>query len=112
MIRRGDVFLVKKGKGDNRDPKRQRLFVFVSWQPLIDYNFPTAAYAQITSKLSRDLPTQVLVDENDGMKMPCAILCDALFSLEKTVLTDYKGRLSDQKVHELNLALSVALGLV
>lgn len=37
---RGDIFLVKKpGKGD---PKRQRAFVVVSRQVLIDSNYATA----------------------------------------------------------------------
>ena len=110
-MKRGDFYLVKKGKGDPKDPKRQRIWVVVSWQPLLDSNFPTVVCAQATTKGIPDLPSQVRVDESDGFKHPSTILCDALYSIEKSVLTDFKGCLSNEKMRQLDRALAVALGL-
>ena len=35
--------------------------------------------------------------------------CDALISVQKTLLTDYVGTLSETKLHKVNTALRIAL---
>lgn len=46
-----------------------------------------------------------------GLKHDSSIHCDELVSLPKTVLTDYIGHLSPDKLYDLDRALAFALGL-
>ena len=108
-MKRGDIYLVKRG--DPRDPKKQRPFVIVSRSSLMDSAFPTVVCAPVTSKLAQGLATQVNVGELSGLKHDSAILCDALVSIPKSALTDYRGHLSADEVIELDDALAIALDL-
>lgn len=107
-MNRGEFYLVKKPRSN--DPRRQRVFVVVSRQPLIDSKFATVICAPVFSKHHR-LSTQVEVGIAEGMKTNCSIHCDELVSLDKSVLTHYVGRLKEQRLPELREALLAALAL-
>jgi mRNA interferase MazF len=107
-VRRGELYLVPNPSG--RDPKRQRVFVVVSRQVLLETNFPTVICAPIFSH-HHGLVTQVRVGIDEGLKHDSSIHCDDLVSVPKTLLTNYMGELSPAKIKELNQALRVALGL-
>lgn len=47
----------------------------------------------------------------EGLKHASAIQCDGLMSLEKSRLTDNVGELATDKMRDLDIALTVALGL-
>jgi mRNA interferase MazF len=51
------------------------------------------------------------VGEAEGLKHPSVVNCDQLTRLEKSLLTDYIGKLSSAKVLELKTALRVALSV-
>jgi mRNA interferase MazF len=107
-VTRGDLFLVKKpGSGD---PKRQRVFVVVSRQPLIASKFSTVICAPVYSRHD-GLSTQVAVGPDEGLKGASSIHCDELVSLQKSLLTHYVGRLTENKTTELSRSLLVALDL-
>jgi mRNA interferase MazF len=57
------------------------------------------------------LSTQVAVGVQEGLQHESWIACDALVSLDKSLLTYYVGSLSPEKVQELNQALKSALAL-
>ena len=57
------------------------------------------------------LGSQVEVGEEHGLKHASSIHCDELVSLPKSVLTDYVGSLSSEKLPQLNRALAIAIGL-
>lgn len=107
-MNRGELYRVRHPKGD---PKRSRVFVVVSRQSVIDSAFSTVTCTPIYS-VRHGLVTQVPVGIEEGLKHASAIHCDELVSLPKTMLTDYVGRLSESRTHELNHALAVALELV
>jgi len=52
-----------------------------------------------------------LVGVDEGLKHESSIHCDELVSLPKSVLTNFVGTLSSQKIHALNKALALALDL-
>jgi mRNA interferase MazF len=106
-MRRGELYRVRRPPGD---PKPARVFVIVSRQPLIDSTFSTVICAPVFTQW-HGLPTQVAVSAAEGLKHESAIQCDGLMSLEKSRLTDYVGELALDKLHELDKALLVALGL-
>jgi mRNA interferase MazF len=107
-VRRGDLYLVKKPGGG--DPKRQRVFVVVSHQGLLDTSYSTVICAPVYSNY-HGLNTQVLVGKDEGLKAESAIHCDNLASIPRNALTDHKGTLSIEKLQHLDEALAVALGL-
>ena len=107
-MKRGDLYRVHKPSA--RDPKRFRVFVVVSRQVLIDSRYSTVVCAPVYSS-RHGLSTQVLIGIDEGMKHDSSIHCDELVSLPKSVLTDYVGALSDEKIEELDRALKVALDI-
>lgn len=107
-MNRGEVYLVKHPT--RRDPKRQRAFVVVSRQVVIESKFATVVCAPVYT-MRAGLATQVNVGIDEGLKHESAVHCDELISLPKSVLTDYLGKLSSSKIEEVNAALRVALEL-
>jgi len=107
-MRRGELYLVKKPGA--RDPKRQRAFVVVSRQALIDSRFSTVICAPVYSRHD-GLSTQVRLGVEQGLKQDSSIHCDELVSLPKSMLTQYLGRLGRERLETLNQALLTALDL-
>jgi len=107
-VRRGDLYRVKHPSA--LDPRRSRVFVIVSRQLLLDSSFSSVICAPIYTR--RDgLHSQVPVGIEQGLKHDSSIHCDELVSLPKSVLTDYVGYLSVEKLFELDRALAFALDL-
>lgn len=107
-MRRAELYRVQKPS--SYDPKKYRVFIVVSRQVLIDSRFSTVICAPVYSKYD-GLLTQVQVNVEDGLKYASSIHCDELISLPKSVLTNYIGTLSEQKITELDTALKAALDI-
>ncbi len=105
-MKRGDLYRVEHPSA--RDPKRFRVFAVVSRRVLIESRFSTVICAPVYS-VHDELSTQVAVGIGEGLKHDSSIHCDELVSLPKSVLTNYIGTLSSQKIRELNKALRAAL---
>jgi mRNA interferase MazF len=82
----------------------------VSRQVLIGSRFSTVICAPVYT-VRHGLSTQVAVGVDEGLKHDSSIHCDELVSLPKSVLTDYIGTLSPEKINALNEALRIALDL-
>jgi mRNA interferase MazF len=102
------MYLVRKP--GSQDPRRQRVFVVVSRQMLIDSKFSTLVCASVYSRHD-GLSTQVRVGVEDGLKKESSIHCDELVSLPKALLKHYVGRLDVSRIDELNRVLATALDL-
>jgi len=107
-MRRGDLYRVYKG--NKNDTKEYRVYVVVSRQMLITSQFPTVICAPVRTNYG-ELPTQIEIGTNEGLKHDSAIFCDDLISIPKSMLTDYIGSLSDSKIEEVNNALRIALAV-
>jgi mRNA interferase MazF len=107
-MKRGEFYLVRKP--GPRDPRRQRVFIVVSRQALIESRFTSAICAPVYSQHD-ELSTQVRVGPDEGLKKDSSVHCDELVSLPKSVLTHYVGSLKRTRVKELDRALAIALGL-
>ena len=105
---RGELYRVRHPS--SADPRKSRVFVVVSRQAVIESRFSSVICAPVYSAY-HGLRSQVLVGIDEGLKHESAIHCDELISLSKSVLTDFVGSLSAQKITELNRALIVALEL-
>lgn len=107
-MRRGELYRVRRpGSGD---PRRSRVFVVVSRQPLIDSGFSTVVCAPVYSR-REGLATELAVGTTEGLKHDSSILCDALVSLPKAALTDFVSVLSPERLADLDDALRIALAL-
>ncbi|MEW6366605.1 MAG: type II toxin-antitoxin system PemK/MazF family toxin [Acidobacteriota bacterium] len=107
-MRRGELYRVQHPSA--RDPRRQRVFVVVSRQVLIDSRFSTVVCAPVYSR-GQGLSTQLPVGIEEGLKHESHIHCDELVSLPKSVLTNYVGALSTARIALLDEALAVTLDL-
>jgi mRNA interferase MazF len=107
-VKRGELYRVISPSV--KDPKKSRVFVIVSRQVLIDSRFSTVVCAPIYS-VHDGLSTQVLVGVKEGLKHDSSVHCDELVSLPKSILTNFVGSLSIQKIEELNKSLSIALDI-
>lgn len=107
-MNRGDLYRVRKP--GTRDPKRQRVFLVLSRQVLIDSRFSTVICAPVYTSHA-GLSTQVPVGVEQGLKHSSSIHCDELVSLPKSMLTDYVGSLPGELMERIDLALGIALDL-
>jgi len=107
-MKRGELYRVSLGS--KTDTKKQRVYVIVSRQELIDSSYSTLICAPVYTNYE-GLSTQVQVGINEGLKHHSAIRCDELISILKRRLTDYVGILSEDKLLELWQALSIAVGI-
>lgn len=107
-MKRGELYRVYRGS--KNDPKDYRVFIIVSRQILIDSRFSTVTCAPVYSAYD-GLSTQVPVGISEGLKHESAIHCDELISIPKSMLTDYIGSLSWDKMEELKHALEIALDI-
>ncbi len=107
-MKRGDLYLVEKVS--KNDTKKQRVYVVVSNQRLINSSYSTVICAPVYTK-SEGLDTQVEVGIEEGLKHHSCIRCDELISVLKSELTNYIGSLSSAKLFLLKEALKVALDI-
>lgn len=107
-MKRGELYRVEHPSA--RDPKRFRVFCIVSRQIVIDSRFSTVVCAPIYTAYD-SLSTQVPAGIEEGLKHDSSIHCDELVSLPKSVLTNYVGTLSSEKLQALNKALRIALDI-
>jgi len=107
-MKRGELYRVSLGS--KTDTKRQRVYIIVSRQELIDSAYSTLVCAPVYTNYE-GLSTQVPVGIKEGLKHSSAIRCDELISILKSRLTDYVGTISEEKLTDLSQALSIALGI-
>jgi len=107
-LKRGDLYRV--AKPSSKDPKKFRVFVVVSRQILIESKYSTVICAPVYSRYDA-LSTQILIGTAEGVKHKSSIHCDELVSLPKSLLSNYIGRLSEQKIKELDQALKISLDI-
>ena len=66
--------------------------------------------APITSTI-RDIPTEIVLDQNDGMKGPCAISFDNLQTAPKNQIGGFIAKLSLEKRKQIKSAITFAFDL-
>jgi mRNA interferase MazF len=102
-MKRGEV---RWYKFSSRDKKRP--VVILTRNSSIEY-LGEVTVAPITSTI-RDIPSEVLLDEQEGMKHDCVINLDHIQTVSKGKVGALITKLSSEKLHELRKALNFALG--
>lgn len=102
-LQRGEIWLYQFAAPDKRRPvvilSRTRVL------PLLR----TAVVAQITS-IIRGLPSEVVVDIDEGLKTPSVINLDHVQTVDQRRLHHYVGALSEEKMQQVCHALAIATG--
>jgi len=106
MVKRGELYRVLKPT--KQDPKNFRVFAIIGRQEVIESSYSTVICAPVYSNCL-GIETEVEIGVDEGLKHHSCIRCDELFSLHKSVLTNFIGTLSEEKLEALNRALKIAL---
>lgn len=88
-------------------PDKKRPVVILTRNSAIKF-LGEVTIAPITSTI-RDIPTEVFLDQKDGMKTPCVINLDHIQTVSKDKLGALISRLSESKLEEVKVALMFAL---
>jgi mRNA interferase MazF len=102
-IARGDIRLYRFAP-----PDKQRPVVVLTRETAVAY-LPTVTVAPITSTI-RGVPSEVVLDEADGMKLPCAANLHHVVTVSQERLGKRVARLSDVRMAEICSALRFAIG--
>jgi mRNA interferase MazF len=102
-IARGDVRLYNFAT-----PDKNRPVVVITRDSAIAY-LGTVTVAPITSTI-RGVPSEVLLSEEDGMKVPCAVNLHNPVTVAQDKLGKRVAQLSPTRMHELCAALRFSLG--
>ena len=102
-IARGEVRLYSFAPPDKKRP-----VVILTRDSAISY-LSTASVAPITSTL-RGVPSEVVLNEDDGMKAPCAVNLHIVATVSQSRLGKRVSQLSPQRMSEICAALRFTLG--
>jgi mRNA interferase MazF len=102
-IARGDVRLYRFAP-----PDKQRPVVVLTRASAIAY-LSSVTVAPITSSI-RGVPSEVVLNEEDGMKSPCAVNLHHTVTISQDRLGKRIAQLSTIRMHEICAALRFSLG--
>ncbi|NOY58192.1 MAG: type II toxin-antitoxin system PemK/MazF family toxin [Calditrichaeota bacterium] len=91
-----------------RSPDKKRPVLILTRTSAIKF-LGEITIAPITSTV-RDIPTEIILDESDGMKTTCAVNLDHIQTISKVKIGSYITKLSERKMHQLKPALLFAFG--
>ncbi len=103
-MKRGDVRLYKFDR-----PDKSRPVVILTRDSIIPY-IGEVTVAPVTSTI-RDIPSEVLLDQKDGVAKACAVNCDHLQTVAKGRIGALLTRLSTARMREIRGAVNFALAL-
>lgn len=69
------------------------------------------ATVAVVTRTRRDIPTEVPLDQRDGVPGTSVVNCDELVTIPKSWLERRIGRLGDERLREFHRALRFALSL-
>jgi len=101
-IERGEIRLYRFGP-----PDKSRPVLVLTRSSAVPY-LPNVTVAPITSTI-RSVPSEVLLDTEDGMKGPCAINLHNIVTVAKTGIGRRVGALGDDRMREVCGAIAFAL---
>ena len=102
-LARGDVRLYRFPS-----PDKQRPVVVLTRDSVIKY-LSKLTVAQVTSTV-RGVPAEVVLDQDDGMKGPCAVNLHNVATVSQQELGRLVARLNSRRMDEICAALRFSLG--
>lgn len=102
-INRGDIHLFRFAPPDKQQP------VLILTRDSAIGHLSTVTVAPITSTI-RDVPSEVILDVDDGMKTRCAVNLHNAVTVSQEHLGRRVGNLNRQRMQEVCVALRFSLG--
>ncbi len=103
-MKRGEVRWYKFHPPDKRRP-----VLILTRDSILEY-LGEVTIAPITSTI-RDIPSEVVLSENDGMHRDCAVNCDHIQTVAKGKIGERITMLSTEKMAQVRKAIAFALNL-
>ena len=110
-IRRGDLFYADLNPvvGSEQGGIRP---VLVIQNDVGNHFSPTVVAAAITSRKAKNsLPTHILLENVPGLAHPSLLLLEQLRTIDRKRLRGYIGRISKEKMLEVDAALAISIGI-
>ena len=92
-----------------KSPDKKRPVVILTRNTILEY-LGEVTVAPVTSTI-REIPSEVLLTREDGMKSNCVINCDHIQTVSKSHLGSLITSLSDDRIRKLRSAICFALNL-
>ena len=89
-------------------PEVKRRPVLVLTRTVVAHRMHQVTVAEITTQ-QRNLPTEVPLDEDDGLPRPCVVTLDNLQTMRRALLVDYITTLGSDRMAEVCQALRIAV---
>ena len=111
MIRRGDVFFAKIGKGIGSEQHGNRPVVVIQ-NDIGNLHSPTTIVAMITSKPKSRLPTHVRLHGNNiGLTDESIVMLEQIQTLDKVRFVRLIGHLDEEIMKRIDQAAARSIGL-
>jgi mRNA interferase MazF len=91
-------------------PDKRRPVLILTRDPAIEF-LAGIVVAPITTTV-RDIPSELYLDQNDGMREPCAVNFDNLLTVPKSQIDELICTLSFERLLEVERAIGFALGFM
>ena len=91
-----------------KEPDKRRPVVILTRNSAIGF-LTSLTIAPITSTV-REIPTEVVLSQADGLARDCAINLDNIQTVQKSKLGAFISHLSVRRMHEVRKAIEFALG--
>jgi len=92
-----------------KSPDKKRPVVILTRDSILEY-LGEVTIAPITSTI-RDIPSEVLLSREDGMRKNCAINCDHIQTVSKNKIGSSITTLTQEKLKQVSKAIWFALDL-
>jgi len=103
-VRRGDIYVAELGEPAGTRP------VLVLQNDWLNRGSISTVVAAITSKEKADITCNVRIGLEGGLKVPSTVVCNRIFTVDKTVLDGRVGSLSAETMKRVDAAIRSSIG--
>lgn len=112
ILKRGDVYYadlcgLEQSLGSEQTGRRP---VLVIQNDVGNLYSPTTIVAIMTTKIKRNLPTHVIINDFAGLSQTSAVCLEQIKTIDKRRLENYCGNIGNAMMQEIEKAISISLG--
>lgn len=107
-MKRGQIYYIESNHQEIGSEQRAGRHAVIVSNNKNNENSTTVEVVYMTTQPKNDLPTHVFIRSS---LRPSTVLCEQIYSVSTERLGTYIGELTDRELQELDIALSISLGL-
>ena len=107
-MKRGQIYYIESNHQEIGSEQRAGRPAVIVSNDKNNENSTTVEVVYMTTQPKNDLPTHVFIRAS---RRPYTVLCEQIYSVSTERLGTYIGELTDRELQELDIALSISLGL-